>query len=209
MVALMSAAACARALHRPLQQPTADVGAELWRDPADIGSRDLFHGPGGPALVPQAVTYSFVARKTGGTNPGYDVRDPQGRLWIVKLGSESQSEVAVSRILWAIGFHQPPTYYVQHWQLAGGDAREQPAGRFRPEVPGHETVDDWNWYENPFVGSRLFAALVTVNVLLKNWDLKTPNNKVHVVTNVTDAGNDGMSYAISVDRWATPINRDC
>jgi len=175
--------ACARPLHRPLQAPAADLSAELWNDPIDLGTRDLFHGPGGTALVPRAVTYTFVARKTSGTNPGYDVRDPEGRTWSVKLGEESQSEVTVSRILWALGFHQPPTYYVERWQLAGSDTREQPAGRFRTELPGHEAVAEWSWYDNPFIGSRPFAALVTINLLVKNWDLKTPNNKVYLVTN--------------------------
>lgn len=157
--------------------------AELWREPVDLKSRDLFHGPGGAELQPQPVTYTFVARKTTGTNPGYDVRDPQGRLWSVKLGKESQSEVTSSRILWAVGFHQPPTYYVERWQLSGGDARQQPAGRFRTELPGHQAVGEWSWYDNAFVGSRPFAALVTVNLLLKNWDFKTSNNKLYVVTN--------------------------
>jgi hypothetical protein len=151
----------------------------------DLESRDLFHGPGGAELAPQPVTYAFVARKSTGTNPGYDVRDPQGRLWSVKLGPEAQSEVAVSRILWAIGFHQPPGYYVDRWQLSGGDASEQPAGRFRPELPGHTVADEWSWDENPFTGSQPFAALITVNVLLNNWDLKTANNKVYSV----DTGN--------------------
>jgi hypothetical protein len=186
--------ACARALHRPSQPPAANVGAELWNDPADLGTRDLFYGPGGAALVPRAETYTFVARKTSGTNPGYDVRAPDGRIWSVKLGEEAQSEVTVSRILWAVGFHQPPTFYVERWQMTGGDTRDQPAGRFRTELPGHEPVADWSWYDNPFIGTRPFAALVTVNLLMKNWDLKTPNNKVYLVT--TEDGRTERRYVI-------------
>jgi hypothetical protein len=168
--------------------------AELWQEPADLERRDLFHGAGGAVLAPPEVTYAFVARKTSGKNPGYDVRDPQGRLWSVKLGEESQSEVAVSRILWAIGFHQPPTYYVERWTLSGADAPQQGAGRFRLERPEQEAVADWSWYENPFVGSRPFAALVTVNLLLKNWDLKTSNNKIYMVTNAD--GVRGRRYVV-------------
>jgi hypothetical protein len=136
--------------------------------------------------VPRPVVYTFVARKTTGTNPGYDVRDSGGRLWSVKLGEEAQSEVTVSRILWAVGFHQPPSYFVERWRLTGGDAHEQPAGRFRPELPGHDAVGEWNWYDNPFIGSRPFGGLVTINLLLKNWDLKSSNNKLYLVT-----GEDG------------------
>jgi hypothetical protein len=139
VAAVLSDDACARVLHRPAQQPTTPgTIAELWQEPTDLEVRDLFHGPGGAHLTPQPVTYSFVARKTSGKNPGYDVRDPHGRLWSVKLGEESQSEVTSSRVLWAVGFHQPPTYYVERWSLSGADAPEQPAGRFRTDLPGHE-----------------------------------------------------------------------
>lgn len=183
VTALLSVEACARIVRAPQQPAPPEALAELWQEPADLETRDLFHGPGGADLVPQPVTYTFVAHKTSGKNPGYDVRDPQGRLWSIKLGEESQSEVTASRILWAVGFHQPPTYYVERWTLMGPDAPDQPAGRFRTELAGHEVIGDWSWYENPFIGSRPFAALVTVNLLLNNWDLKTSNNKIYVVTN--------------------------
>jgi hypothetical protein len=180
----LSGPACARVFRSPSQQAVpANVVDDLWREPIDLPTRELFYGPGGKELVPQPVTYSFVARKTSGKNPGYDVRDPHGRLWSVKLGEESQSEVTASRILWALGFHQPPTYYVERWKLSGADAPEQPAGRFRTEMAGHEVVGNWSWYDNPFIGSRPFAALVTVNLLLNNWDFKTVNNKIYLVTN--------------------------
>jgi hypothetical protein len=181
-VAVMSAQ-CARALRPPATQPTEASLVQLWQEPSDLEARDLLHGAGGRALMPGPVVYTFVARKTAGTNPGYDVRDPQGRLWSVKLGDEAQSEVTASRILWAVGFHQPPVYFVERWQMTGGDAPEQPAGRFRIEPPGHEVVGEWTWYENPFIGSRPFAALVAVNMLITNWDLKTSNNKVYTVAN--------------------------
>ena len=47
-------------------------------------------------------------------------------------------------------------------------------------------MGEWNWYDNPFIGSRPFGALVAINLLLKNWDLKTANNKLYVVS-----GEDG------------------
>jgi len=150
--------------------------------PSDLESRDLLHGPGGPDLAPRSTAYAFVARKTTGTNPGYDVRDANGRLWSVKLGEESQSEVTASRILWSIGFHQPPNYYLERWTLSGGDAPEQSAGRFRTEPRGHEVIGEWSWYDNQFIGSRPFGALITVNMLLNNWDFKTANNKIYLVT---------------------------
>lgn len=179
---------CARTLRHPVEQPTPALTAQLWREPLDLAAQDLFHGGGGPELAPQGTTYTFVAHKTSGTNPGYDVRDSRGRLWSVKLGEEAQSEVTTSRILWALGFHQPPTYYVERWQLTGEQSGEQPAGRFRIDPRGDEVVGEWSWYDNPFIASRPFGALVAVNLLLHNWDLKTSNNKIYAVTN-----EDGVS----------------
>jgi hypothetical protein len=177
----LTGAGCARSLSRPETPASPTEVQSLWRDPADIRTRDLFHGAGGSHLAPGPGPFAFVERKSVGTNPGYDVRDREGVVWSVKLGPEAQSEVALSRVLWALGFHQPPTYYLPRWQMTGEVNGEQPAGRFRPELPGHEVVDDWSWYDNPFIGTRQFAALVTVNLLFNNWDLKTPNNKIYDV----------------------------
>ncbi len=176
-------AGCGRTVG-PLEQPVQVAIAALWQDPGDLETRDLFHGPGGRDLVPPAGEFTFVERKTTGTNPGYDVRDAEGRLWSVKLGREAQSEVAASRVLWGLGFHQPAVYYVDRWRMTGGDAEagEYGGSRFRAEQPGHEVVGEWSWYENPFVGTRPFAALVTVTMLLNNWDLKPANNKIYDIT---------------------------
>ena len=56
------------------------------------------------------------------------MRDDTGLEWSVKLGPEAQSEVVSSRILWAIGFHQPPTYYVERWSLTGARSRRATTG---------------------------------------------------------------------------------
>jgi hypothetical protein len=103
------AAGCARSLQQVqlAQGPPALIG-ELWQDPSDLEQRDLFHGPEGTRLLPRDASYAFVAKDTSGWSPGFDVRDGDGVEWSVKLGAEAQSEVVSSRILWAIGFHQPP-----------------------------------------------------------------------------------------------------
>jgi hypothetical protein len=158
--------------------PPADPG-ELWQEPSDIQQRDLVHGPGGPQLMPRDAAFTFVARDTSGWSPGFDVRDADGTAWSVKLGPEAQSEVVSSRILWAIGFHQPPTYFLERWSLAGAESGPQQAGRFRPSLDDQQVVGDWSWYENPFVGSRAFGGLVVANLILNSWDWKTSNNKIH------------------------------
>jgi hypothetical protein len=99
--------ACALRSHSTVLEGTpAPQMAELW---AEAGpARDLFWGVGGRDAAPDPNgEYQFVARDTTGKSPGYDVRDAQGRLWSVKLGPEAQSEVVVSRLLWAAGYFQP------------------------------------------------------------------------------------------------------
>jgi hypothetical protein len=160
---------------------TADI-AELWQEPVDLLQRDLLAGPGGAALAPRAdATYQFVAFKTSGTNPGYDVRDESGRLWSVKLGIEAQSEVTTSRVLWALGYHQPPTYYLPEFTFTGpgplGGTKQQ--ARFRTDVDPWRPGDVWSWYENPFVNTQPFRGLVVAQLILNAWDLKTANNRIY------------------------------
>jgi hypothetical protein len=180
-LAVLATATCA-SRPRALTAPSAPDVAALWEDPRDLERRDLFHGPGGPALLPSAgARYELLAEDRTGYSPGYDVRGPGGVVWSVKLGPEAQPEVVTSRILWAIGFHQPPTYYLARWALVGKVTTEQPAGRFRPVRPDRKVVADWSWYENEFVSTRPFKALLVANLILNNWDWKTSNNKVYEV----------------------------
>ena len=47
--------------------------------------------------------------------------------------------------------HQPATYLLTDWRLTGKQVETTGAGRFRLEPGEHDVVDDWSWYENPFV----------------------------------------------------------
>ena len=175
-IAILSCGRAVRLVEIPAA-PSAEIG-ELWQPP-DVSERDLFHGPGGDRLTPRDPSYAFVAEDTSGWSPGFDVRDSAGVAWSVKLGPEAQTEVVTSRILWAIGFHQPPTYYVPRWRLSGARAGPQPPGRFRPELADRNVVGDWSWYENPFVGTRPYGGLIVANLMLNSWDWKTSNNKIY------------------------------
>jgi hypothetical protein len=177
---LLQVAACGRITRqvRLVADPPAAVD-ELWQEPTDLQQRDVFHGPGGSALMPRGTAFTFVARDTGGWSPGFDVRAADGTDWSVKLGPEAQSEVVSSRILWAIGFHQPPMYYLERWSLTGKESGPQPAGRFRPSLANQKVIADWSWYENPFVGSQAFGGLIVANLIVNSWDWKTSNNKVY------------------------------
>ena len=182
---IATGAGCGRSLQQinPPGIPGSPAMGELWQEPKDIKTRDLLQGAGGTSLAPKGSSFAFVAADTTGFSPGFDVTDSDGLEWSVKTGPEAQSEVTTSRILWAIGFHQPPTYYVEKWTLTGAQAGEQPAGRFRPKLKTEEVVGDWSWYENPFIGSRPYAGLVVANLILNNWDWKTSNNKIYMVKN--------------------------
>lgn len=132
--------------------------------------------------------YEYRSEDTTGASRGYTVRDDRGMKWDVKLGEEAQPEVVASRLLWAIGYHQPASYYLPHgwtvtdapnWvEIAQGP---QNGARFRPEPPNQEPVGEWSWYENPFVGTRPFKGLVLANLILANWDYKATNNRVYQV----------------------------
>jgi hypothetical protein len=172
---------CMRHPHK-VDSPAAPTAIEeLWQSPEDIKTRNLYYGPGGADLAPRETSFAFVSKDDKGFSPGLDVRDSAGREWDVKLGPESQTEVVTSRILWAIGFHQPATYYLERWTMTGAESGIQPPGRFRPVLPEHQVAGDWSWYENPFVGTRPFGGLIVANLMLNSWDWKTANNKIYHV----------------------------
>lgn len=182
VVALTTEDCGGRTVRTTVSEPSKADISQLWQEPTDIATRDLFRGPGAGTVAPPAdATFTFVKADRGGYSPGYDVRDAAGTTWSVKLGKEAQPEVATSRILWAIGYHQLPTFYFSEWTLRDGPTPTPGPGRFRPELPGHKVVGDWSWYENEFVDAQPFKGLVVANVLLNNWDWKTSNNKIYEV----------------------------
>jgi len=165
----------------PAVAGTADI-SELWQDPGDIAARDLRWGRGGQALHPTPdIEFEFKAIDAVGYSAGYDVIDPQGRKWDVKTGDEAQPEVVASRLLWAIGYHQPTVYYVPDWQLKNGPVPKPFAGRFRYSAD-HDGIGEWSWSDNPFKGTRELKGLILANLLINNWDLKPSNNKIFSLT---------------------------
>jgi hypothetical protein len=163
--------------------------SSLWLEPPDLATRNFFDGAGGPSLAPaESGRYELIAVDSKGYSGGYDVRDAQGVEWSVKIGKEAQPEVTVSRVLWGLGFHQPPVYLVNDWQLTGAsvDQATLRKARFRRDTEDAKVVGEWSWYENQFVGSQPFQGLLVVNLMLNNWDWKTSNNKIYDRANVTD-----------------------
>jgi len=168
--------------------------AELWQEPADLESRDLYLGPGGAALVPDPETdFRFRSEDTTGHTGGYEVTDSEGRVWDVKIGDESRPEIVASRLHWAIGYHQPVTYFVPRWRMRGGPVERPLPGRFRLESD-HKKEGEWDWYENPFAGTRPHRGLLVLGVLLNGWDYTANNNRIYRRTSARE-GRDGP------ERW--------
>jgi hypothetical protein len=178
--------ACAGA-KRPGLQPTPPVaGATMWQEP-DIKGQDLFYGPWGHEHAPDPnATYTFVERKHTGVNLGLTVRDGKGREWSVKqpypggLDDEAPVEVALSRLLSAVGYHQPPVYYLASFTLADDwGTRLEPGGRFRLKHDGLKDAGAWRWDENPFIGSRPYQGLLVLMMMFNSTDLKAANNTLY------------------------------
>jgi len=175
----------------PAVLPTVPPGqvriAELWEEPADIGGQDLFYGPWGPERAPDPeATYTFIETKQGGVNPGMTVRDPAGRKWKVKQPplagrrAEGPIEVVLSRVLSAVGYHQPPVYYLRTFTVADGSGtRKTVGGRFRLDDRSLKDVGDWSWQQNPFVGTRPYQGLLVILVMFNSSDLKNSNNTLY------------------------------
>ena len=98
-LALLTAGLCISSKAGKKQASGGTQVVVLWRDPADITSRDLFYGPGGKQHEPRGP-FTFVKEDLDGSNPKFVVRDPDGVKWKVKLGMEARPETAASRIAW-------------------------------------------------------------------------------------------------------------
>jgi hypothetical protein len=190
-LALTLTVACGalRTIQVPTTPPTPEQLSELWIDPGQM-PRDLFWGTGGESHAPpRDVTYRMLARDTGGFSVSYDVEGPDGLEWSAKLGPEAQTEVAVSRILWGLGYHQPPTYYLPSWNVdvGKGEVKRESEARFRPKLPDLKAQEDrWRWADNPFLGAREFRGLLVTLLMFNSTDLKDDNNAVYQLAEPRD-----------------------
>jgi hypothetical protein len=163
---------------------TPDQLAELWSPPGS--ARDLFLGVGGARLAPDpSATYKVLEMKRGGFSMGMTVDGPGDRKWSVKMPPEASTELVASRLLWGLGYHQPPIYYVGRWNAEGAtDPNPQLPGRFReskPDLHGLQAGDPWSYYRNPFVGTKELNGLLVLQVMLGNSDLKDAQNALYTL----------------------------
>lgn len=165
----------------------------IWQDPGPVAGLDLIYGVGQKPNAPGAAgKFTFAREDDSATSPKFEVTDAHGAVWKVKLGDESQAETAATRFLWAAGYLVDEVHYLatmtvtdlpdlkrgREFVSAGGIVRGARLERRR--APDTKT-GDWDWFENPFVGTRELNGLRVMMALLNSWDLKRINNAIYVV----------------------------
>jgi hypothetical protein len=167
--------------------------AVIWRDPGNISSLNLIYGAGGSEHAPDPNgTYTFDKEIMHGTSPKFDVKDAQGVKWRVKLGQEVQAETAATRLLWAAGYFVDEDYYLPQIKveelpkLRRGrefvtDDRIVRRVRLERKEKEIKKIGNWDWFKNPFVGTKELNGLRVMMSLLNNWDLKDINNSIYAV----------------------------
>jgi hypothetical protein len=168
----------------PGSAPSEASIAELWVDPGTT-PRNLFDGPPGVAAKDRPTTdgrFDVDSKDTAGFSATYNVRDAAGHKWHVKIGPEAQTEVVASRIVWAVGYHEVPSYFVERWIAVDKAKGAQLGGaRFRPDDMGLKSRGIWSWQKNPFVGTAPYNGLLVLMMILNSTDLKDDNNSLYEV----------------------------
>ena len=188
------------------EQLMAEGTPVLWRDPGDISARNLLAGPGGEEMKPDLTSVTFIKEETGGYSPKFRVRDGAGKVWVAKLGSESQPETAASRLVWAVGYPTEIHYLYPCVQIQGAPKPKKEVKRcegngfanvrFEARPENVKRLDKWSWTNNPFKGTKEFQGLIVMMALVNNWDLKDDNNKVLFVPG-GEGGQAELYYIIS------------
>ena len=182
--------------------PTPRLPAVIWHQTIDINQLNLFYGVGGKEDAPSPnAKYKFKKEDMNGTSPKFDVEDDKGIKWRVKLGQEPRAETAATRLLFAAGYFVDEDYYVDELRVEGlptlkrGQSYVTDDGivhgaRLERRVKEVKKLGRWDWFKNPFVGTKEFNGLRIMMALVNNWDLKTINNSIYEV-------NDEAEYVVS------------
>lgn len=179
----------------------------LWRDPGDARSRDLFYGIGGIHHAPPAQAYRFVHEDSNGSQIKFDVSDPSGVRWKVKIGPEAQGEVAATRLVFAAGYFTDEDYFVPEIHVQDMPLRLKRNKklifsngvvknvRMEREIRGQKKVGYWKWSDRRILNQRELNGLKVLMALINNWDLKDINTAIYKRQNA--AGGTDYIYAVS------------
>jgi hypothetical protein len=178
--------------HEARVENIANLPEVIWQD-SDPATLDLIYGPGGKEHAPDPDgTYTFVAEDLKQSQPKFDVKDAQGTHWRVKLGEESQPEVAAARLLYAAGYYVDQDYYFdeikveglpklhrgQNYVSADGVVR---GARLKLKSKEYKKVGNWSWSKNPFAGTKELNGMRVMMALVNNWDVSTINNSIYAI----------------------------
>ena len=169
----------------------------LWQDPGKIASRDLFWGKGSEARAPKSP-FTFLKVDKTGVQPKMQVRDADGRQWVVKFGGEVHAEIASNRIVWALGYVAEEIYFLREGKV--NDMKDAaalakmvaPDGTFwnaslQLRDPAEERGPRrWSFEKNPFKDTREMSGLQILMAMLCNWDTHGERNTRVVTIDGTD-----------------------
>lgn len=190
IILLISATAAVAQKEKPkTEQPK---GKPVMWETVNIAERDVFLGPGGKSMKPNLSKITFIEEEKKGASKKYRIKDGSGRIWVAKLGKEAQPETAAVRLLWALGYKTEVNYLVPKITIPGEGTFKNVRLEARPEEI--ERLDEWQWKDNPFIGTNEFQGLKMMMVFFNNWDVVDVQNKILAVDGET--GKD-LHYIIS------------
>jgi hypothetical protein len=188
--------------HVRVENARSEAGV-LWREPRDIGSRNLYYGPGGEKDQPRGP-FTFVEEDMNGTNPKYIVLGRDKVKWTVKLGLEARPETVAARLVWAAGYFANEDYFLQDLQVQGmpahlkrGAKQVGPDGtmhavRLKRHLDDEKDLGNWSWSNGPYTGTRELNGLRVMMALINNWDLKNVNTAIYGMKD-----GSGQEYMVS------------
>ena len=184
----------------------------IWHDPGNVSQLDLRYGIGGPELAP-APPFTFVKEDTSGTSPKVQVTDANNRTYVIKFGPEAIPDTFAARMVWAVGYWSEQNYMVKEGVIEGvkdlGRAADyvEKNGRFRKGRfqlrsgdPKYLNNINWNWDQNPFMGTPQLNGLKIMMMLVSNWDDKDFRDAASRGGN-TAIYQQGDRYIFFIDDW--------
>ena len=202
MVLMLALPFSAAAQDKDKESKSKDKGAKkeltgkpvMWRDPADIASRNLLLGAGGEAMKPDISKITFIEDQPGGYSKKYRVRDAKGNVWVAKIGKEAQPDTAANRLLWALGYETEIAYLIPKLKIEGKGEFENVRLEARPADV--KRAGNWMWENNPFMNAPEFKGLKILMVTINNWDMKDDNNEI-LARRGDSTGEGELRYIIS------------
>ena len=170
----------------------AAVGTPILWHGGDVGSRDLFTGPGGDAMKPDLSNITFIERDSNGHQKKYRIKDGSGHVWVAKIGREARPETAAVRLLYGLGYETETNYLVPELTIPTVGTFKNVRLEARPD--DIKRLDQWSWKQNPFVGTNELQGLKIMQVFMTNYDLLDMQNKI-LKTKHSD--NPELRYIIS------------